>query len=107
LRRVLAGIRGELEAGTAALASAMRHQLLLNRVRLERMSRALDTLSPLAILNRGYALVFDSAGQLVKDASLLQPGSEITARLARGQIDATVKRISTESDSTKSTKEER
>lgn len=107
LRRVLAGIRGELQAGTSALASAMRHQLLLNRVRLERMSRALEALSPLAILDRGYALVFDGAGQLVKDASLLQPGSEITARLARGQIDATVKRISTESDSIKSKKEER
>jgi exodeoxyribonuclease VII large subunit len=107
LRRVLAGIRGELQAGTSALASAMRHQLLLNRVRLERMSRALEALSPLAILDRGYALVFDGAGQLVKDASLLQPGCEITARLARGQIDATVKRISTESDSIKSKKEER
>src|ERR1700734_100205 len=41
-RRVLAGIRGELEAVTAATAAAMRNQLLQNKVRLERMGRALD-----------------------------------------------------------------
>src|ERR1700685_1709617 len=69
LRRVLAGIRGELDAGTAALAAAMRNQLLQKKVRIERMGRALETLSPLAILERGYALVFDGAGQLVKDSA--------------------------------------
>jgi exodeoxyribonuclease VII large subunit len=96
LRRVLAGIRGELEAGTAAMAAAMRHQLLLNKVRVERMGRALEALSPLAILERGYALVFDGNGQLVKDASMLEPGSEIRARLARGEIQASVKNVTIE-----------
>src|ERR1700726_575595 len=69
LRRVLAGTRGELAAGGAALAAAMRNQLLQNKVHVERMGRALEALSPLAILERGYALVFDGAGELVKDAS--------------------------------------
>src|SRR5277367_1005531 len=73
-RRVLAGIRGELESGTAALAAVMRNQLLQNKVRLERMVRALETLSPLAILERGYALVFDGAGELVKDAGQVSAG---------------------------------
>ena len=91
LRRVLAGIRGELGAGTAALAAAMRNQLLLNKVRLERMGRALEALSPLAILERGYALVFDSAGQLIKDAAQVQVGEEISAKVARGEIRAEVK----------------
>jgi exodeoxyribonuclease VII large subunit len=92
LRRVLAGIRGELQAGTAALASAMRNQLLLNKVRLERMGRALEALSPLAILERGYALVFDGAGQLIKDAEQVKAGEEIAARVARGEIRAVVKK---------------
>jgi exodeoxyribonuclease VII large subunit len=95
LRRVLAGIRGELEAGTAAVAAAMRNQLLQNKVRIERMGRALEALSPLAILERGYALVFDGAGQLVKDAGLVKPGDEIRARVARGEIEAVVKRAGT------------
>jgi exodeoxyribonuclease VII large subunit len=90
LRRVLAGIRGELEAGTAAMAGAMRNQLLQKRVRMERMSRALEMLSPLSILERGYALVFDGSGKLVKDAGLVQAGEEISARVARGEIRARV-----------------
>ena len=94
LRRVLAGIRGELEAATAAMAAAMRNQLLQKKVRIERMARALETLSPLAILDRGYALVFDGAGQLVKDAAQLSAGDEIRARVARGEIAATVNRLS-------------
>jgi len=92
LRRVLAGIRAGLEAGTAALAAAMRNQLLQNKVRVERMGRALETLSPLAILERGYALVFNSSGNLIKDAGQVMVGEEITARMARGEIRATVKK---------------
>jgi exodeoxyribonuclease VII large subunit len=92
LRRVLAGIRGELEALSAAMTAAMRNQLLQNKVRIERMGRALEALSPLAILDRGYALVFDGQGQLVKDAALVKRGDEITARVARGEIRATVKK---------------
>jgi exodeoxyribonuclease VII large subunit len=91
VRRVLAGMRGELAAGTAALAAGMRNLLLQYRVRAERMGRALEALSPLAILERGYALVFDDAGQLVKDAAQVKAGDEIAARVARGEIRATVK----------------
>jgi exodeoxyribonuclease VII large subunit len=89
-RRVLAGIRSELDSGTTALAAVMRNQLLQNKVRLERMGRALEALSPLAILARGYALVFDEAGQLVKDAARLTPGDPIKARVAQGEIRAVV-----------------
>jgi exodeoxyribonuclease VII large subunit len=77
------------------MSAAMRNQLLLKKLRLERMGRALETLSPLAILERGYALVFDSAGQLIKDAAQLKLGEEISARLARGEIRATVNKALT------------
>jgi exodeoxyribonuclease VII large subunit len=90
LRHVLGGIRGEMESGLAAMAAAMRNQLLLKKLRLERLGRALEMLSPLAILERGYALVFDASGQLVKDAAQVNAGDEISARLARGEIRATV-----------------
>ncbi len=90
LRRVLAGIRAELDAGTSAMAAAMRNQLLQNKVRLERMGRALETLSPLAVLQRGYALIFDATGHLLKDAGQVNPGDTIRARLAQGEIRAAV-----------------
>ena len=67
LRLVLSGMRKELESGTAALAAIMRNVLLQHRVRSERLQTALESLSPLAILERGYALVFDSNGKLLKD----------------------------------------
>jgi exodeoxyribonuclease VII large subunit len=68
----------------------MRHLVLQNKVRMERMTTALESLSPLAILERGYALLFDSSGQLLKDARRVEPGQEISARLARGELQATV-----------------
>lgn len=91
LRRVLAGIRKELDAGVSTLAAAVRALLLSRRSRMERLIAELEALSPLAILERGYALVFDASGKLVKDASAVKPGDEISARLARGRIVATVK----------------
>jgi exodeoxyribonuclease VII large subunit len=90
LRLVLSGMRKELESGTAALASIMRNVLLQHRVRSERLQTALGSLSPLAILERGYALVFDSEGKLLKDVRGVNVGEEISARLAHGQIHAAV-----------------
>lgn len=94
LRRVLSGNRQSLETRTAVLASALRRVLVDRRHRLERLTGRLDALSPVAILDRGYALVFDAAGNLVKDAAQLAPGDDLSARLARGSITATVKQRS-------------
>jgi exodeoxyribonuclease VII large subunit len=90
LRLVLSGIRKQRDSGTAALVAVMRNLLLQHRVRSERLQTALASLSPLAILERGYALVFDSQGQLLKDARSLKLGDEISARLAHGEIRAAV-----------------
>ena len=92
LRLVLGGIRKELEAKTAAVAAAARNLLLQKRARLERLTSQMEALSPVAILERGYALVFDASGRLVKDADRVKAGEEIRARLARGEIAATVRK---------------
>jgi len=92
LRLVLSGMRKELASGTAALVAVMRNLLLQYKVRSERLHTALESLSPLAILERGYALVFDSEGKLLKDARRLKAGDEISARLAHGEIHAAVTR---------------
>ena len=90
VRLVLAGMRKELDSRTTALASVMRNVLLQHRVRSERLGTVLQSLSPLAILDRGYALVFDSNGKLLKDADSVKLGDEVSARLAHGQIRAAV-----------------
>jgi exodeoxyribonuclease VII large subunit len=94
LRLVLSGVRKELDAKVSAMAAAARSLLLQRRSRLERLTSQIEALSPVAILDRGYALVFDASGKLVKDASQVKSGDEISARLARGEIGATVKRKS-------------
>jgi exodeoxyribonuclease VII large subunit len=90
LRLVLSGIGKQLDSGTSALVAVMRNVLLQHRVRSERLQTALESLSPLAILERGYALVFDSHGRLLKDVSGLKLGDEISARLAHGEFRAAV-----------------
>ena len=92
VRRVLAGMRRELAAHVSALGAAGNSLLLGQRARAENLGARLQELSPLKVLERGYALVFDASGALVKDASRLKPGDEVSARLARGSFDATVKK---------------
>jgi exodeoxyribonuclease VII large subunit len=94
LRLVLAGIRKELDAKVASMASAARTLLLHRRGRFERLTSQMEALSPLAILERGYALVFDASGKLVNDSAQVKAGEDVSARLARGQIVATVKKTS-------------
>jgi len=66
--------------------------LLRRRSRLEQIQHQLKALSPVAILERGYALVFDSAGKLVKNSAQLEVGEEISARLAHGSLTAKVEK---------------
>ncbi len=90
LRFVLSSMRKELDSRTMSLVAVTRNVLLQHRVRAERLQTILESLSPLAILDRGYALVFDSSGKLLKDASRVKMGDQISARLAHGQIEAAI-----------------
>jgi exodeoxyribonuclease VII large subunit len=90
-RRSLAMTRSRLESGTGTLVRAFRAYLAAHRSRLDRLTAEINALSPVSILERGYALVFDTTGALVKDSSQLTPGTEISARLAHGSFTAEVK----------------
>ena len=92
VRRMLAGIGKELDSRVARLAAAARTVLVQRSGRLSQLKGQLGALSPLAILDRGYALVFDASGTLLKDAARVKAGDEISARLAKGSLTATVKR---------------
>jgi len=65
------------------------------RRRLELAMRALHAVSPLATLERGYAIVTRSAdGAVLRSAADVQPGDDIEARLAKGRVTARVKDVS-------------
>ena len=53
----------------------------------------LDSLSPLGTLQRGYAIVTDSAGKVLLDAGKVAVGDEVEARLAQGGLGLTVNRV--------------
>jgi len=91
VRQRLAAMHKQLEGRTVALSAAFRNALLQRRSQLERLAGSLRALSPLAILERGYALVFDSSGKLIKEADAVKAGDDISARVAKGEIRAVVK----------------
>jgi exodeoxyribonuclease VII large subunit len=68
------------------LTGAMEHRLEQARNRLAHLAGMLDSLSPLGTLQRGYAIVTDSQGQVVRDASAVAVGDEVQARLASGRL---------------------
>jgi exodeoxyribonuclease VII large subunit len=90
LRYRLEAMRRELESRASALNAAARAVFRERRSRTEQLSGRLQALSPLNILERGYALVFDESGNLIKSFEQAAPGKEVTARLHRGKIRATV-----------------
>jgi exodeoxyribonuclease VII large subunit len=60
------------------------------QTRLNWASAALEALSPLAVLSRGYALVYAADGNLLRSVAATAPGQTIRARLAHGALEATV-----------------
>ncbi len=66
------------------------HRLVLATDDLAHRLARVRSLSPLATLERGYAVVSTSGGDVVSDAALVEPGDHIEARLASGRISATV-----------------
>jgi exodeoxyribonuclease VII large subunit len=95
-RRSLAITRTQLDAGASTLQRAMQARLARDRALLEQLTGKLNALSPVKILDRGYALVFDDEGRLVKDATQVATGDRIAARVSRGTISAEVKETTPE-----------
>jgi exodeoxyribonuclease VII large subunit len=86
----VAALRLRLDAASRDLARAVRDRIVTRRQRLELAARALNAVSPLATLDRGYAIVTDDSGAVLMDPRNLQPGDRVTARLAHGRIAAEV-----------------
>jgi exodeoxyribonuclease VII large subunit len=97
-KRLLAEKENRVNEVTAAVGRATETILLRRRSRWELLHSSLSGLSPRAILARGYALVFDASGNLVKEASQLERGDAIRAQLARGEFAATVNKTKLDSD---------
>jgi exodeoxyribonuclease VII large subunit len=83
-------MRRDLEARVGRIRSAVDKLTMQRRGRLEQLRARVEEMSPMKILERGYAVVFDDSGALVKDAAQVKSGDAIRARVARGEIRAKV-----------------
>jgi exodeoxyribonuclease VII large subunit len=96
VRHSLALASERLQSLTARLLRSQAAARSSRSARLEALQKQLASLSPLGVLSRGYALVFDESGALLTNASDAQPGQLLTTRLARGRVESRVTKASTE-----------
>ncbi len=73
------------------LRAALEHRLATLSQHVSSIGRTLDGVSPLATLDRGYAIVRRlPGGEVVRSAAQVRPGDTIAAQVARGQVVCTV-----------------
>lgn len=75
------------------LLAALRHQLARQQLQLQHLAHALDTVSPLATLSRGYAIVTTSDDKILRNATDVKSGETIQTRLAKGRLVSTVTQV--------------
>jgi exodeoxyribonuclease VII large subunit len=88
--RQIAERRSGLEGRAARLADLARQHVAARRGALGRVTGKLDSLSPLAVLSRGYALVWDDGGRLVRDPAEVEVGDPLRVRVQGGTMAARV-----------------
>ncbi len=82
--------RAQLDRLGSQLNTGLAQQLDTRHHKLVTLAAHLEHLSPDAVLARGYSVTRDASGQILRDASALDPGAVITVQLHRGEVDATV-----------------
>jgi exodeoxyribonuclease VII large subunit len=83
-------VRERLEMLDGRIVRAEQELLSRWKARHARAEGLLQAVSPLAVLNRGYALVFDEAGVLIRDAAAAAEGGLITTRFAQSTLTSRV-----------------
>jgi exodeoxyribonuclease VII large subunit len=92
LRGRATALRRRIEQRGEALRTAIDRALIAKRHRFEKLKLQLDERSPLQLLERGYAIAYDASGRALRSADQVAPGDDISVRLAKGLLDASVRR---------------
>jgi len=93
LRARLAEARVRFDSAYSDCNAALAKQMEEAEKRLGLAAASLDALSPLAVLQRGYAIAQRDDGRLLRDAKSISVGDSIRVRLAKGRFGARVEDV--------------
>lgn len=83
----------EIDVFADRLETALRNSLQRWGLQIANAGGKLDSLSPLGVLRRGYALCHDEAGHVIRDSSQVRVGEEVLVRLASGALECVTQKI--------------
>ena len=89
--------RISLDHARDRLVAAEERNLASAQQRFVGLAAALDAMSPLRVLGRGYAIAEDGQGQAIKSVKSLSPGDTITVELCDGKADCLVQSVTEKS----------
>ncbi len=90
LRALLREAQVRFDSAYTGCTTAIENQIAGAEKRFALATASLAALSPLAVLQRGYAIAQREDGTLLRDANSVAIGESVQVRLARGRIKATV-----------------
>ena len=85
-RRRLALLRERLQSLGTRPQAAIARELQRDALKLRGLARSLEAVSPLATVARGYSILTDADGKLVRSVTQVEVGDAVDARLSDGQI---------------------
>ena len=89
-RMKIAALRLRLEKRNSELGARGERLLRLKRERLDRLRLQLEERSPLRVLQRGYAIATDAAGNVLRSSDQVALGDTVAVQLARGRLTTSV-----------------
>jgi exodeoxyribonuclease VII large subunit len=92
----VAAARSRFDSASTAVTDAVDGHLQKARERLGLAAASLDALSPLSVLQRGYAIAEDASGKVLRDVAAVEVGDEVGVRLLKGKFKAKVSDLSDE-----------
>jgi exodeoxyribonuclease VII large subunit len=88
----ISAFRLRLEKRTADLGLRAERFLRAKRERWQHLALQLQERGPLKVLERGYAIATDAAGNLLRSADQVQIGDDVAIQLHRGRLTTEVKK---------------
>ena len=83
-----------LDYQSRRLIHGLERSLSMQRERLGKLSAALDAMSPLKVLGRGYSIALKEHGSVIASVQDAQPGERFILKVSDGQFDCQVNGVS-------------